>query len=504
MSLFETITIPQVGFTYKLPIGLFINNEYVASQDGKKIDTINPSTGEKITSFYGAGEKDVDIAVKAARDAYENVWSTMAAEERGFLLYKLADLIERDKHQLAALETLDAGKPYHSNALNDLEQIIQLTRYFAGSADKYTKGQTIPVNKDKYAMTFKVPYGVVGQVVPWNYPLAMASWKIQGCLAAGNTIVIKPAENTSISLLYMAQLFVEAGFPPGVLNVVPGLGSTAGLALASHPDVDKIAFTGSTQVGQKIMEYAGKSNLKAVTLECGGKSPAVVFADAALDNAVEWVANGIFYNSGQNCTANSRVYIQETVYDEFVSKFKAYVAKSWTFGDKLDPFDEKCTVGPVISEAQYKKIRSYITHGTDAEKLNVEKALDFPADSKGYFIPPLFFVDVPQSSKLNQEEIFGPVAVFSKFKDYPQAIKLANDTSYGLASAVFSENVRTTNNFVRDIKAGTVWVNSSNDEEISVPFGGFKMSGIGRELGESGVEAYTQLKSAHINLSDYA
>lgn len=501
--MFETISIPQVGFTYSLPIGLFINNEYVASKHGNKIDTVNPSTGEKITSFYVASEEDVDDAVKAAREAYENVWSIMPAEKRGHLLYKLADLIERDKFKLASLETLDSGKPYHSNALNDLEQIIQLTRYFAGSADKYTKGETIPLNHDKYAMTFKVPYGVVGQVIPWNYPLAMASWKIQGCLAAGNTIVIKPAENTSISLLYMAQLFVEAGFPPGVLNVVPGRGATAGTALASHPDVDKIAFTGSTRVGQEIMGLAGKSSLKAVTLECGGKSPAVVFADAALDNAVEWIANGIYYNSGQNCTANSRVYVQETIYDEFISKFRVFVRKMWTFGEKLDPFDEKCTLGPVISETQFRRILSYVEHGRDNEKLKMEMIGDFPKNSKGYFIPPIFFVDVPQSSKLNREEIFGPVAVFSKFKDYQEAIKLANDTTYGLAAAVFSENVRTINHFIRDAKAGTVWVNSSNDEEISVPFGGFKMSGIGRELGQSGVDSYTQLKSAHINLSNY-
>lgn len=503
MSLTETITIPQLGFTYNLPIGLFINNQYVASEDGKKLDTVNPSTGEKITSFYAASEKDVDKAVNAAREAYENVWSKLAAEERGFLLSKLADLIERDKPKLAALETLDGGKPYRSNALNDLDQIIQLTRYYAGSADKYTKGQNIPVSHDKYALTFKVPYGVVGQVVPWNYPLAMASWKIQGCLAAGNTIVIKPAENTSLSLLYFAQLFVEAGFPPGVLNIVPGLGSVAGTALASHMDVDKIAFTGSTLVGQKIMEYAAKSNLKAVTLECGGKSPAVIFDDAKLDNAVEWVANGIYYNSGQNCTANSRIYVQETIYEEFLAKFKTYVQNTWKFGDKLDPFDEKCTLGPVISETQYKRIRSYVDHGIETENLTCQKVGDFPAGSKGYFIPPIFFTDVPSSSKLSEEEIFGPAAVISKFKDYDEAIKLANNTSYGLASAVFSENIRTTNKFVRDIRAGTVWVNSSNDEEISVPFGGFKMSGIGRELGESGVDAYTQLKSAHINLAEY-
>lgn len=502
MSLFEKITIPQVNLTYDQPLGLFINNKYVKSHDNSKIDTFNPATGEKITSFYAGNEADIDDAVKAARDAYENVWSKMAAEDRGYLLYKLGELIERDKYKLAALETLDSGKPYHSNALGDLQQIIQLTRFFAGSADKFTKGQNIPLNHEKYALTFKVPYGVVGQVIPWNYPLAMASWKIQGCLAAGNTIVIKPAENTSLSLLYFAQLFVEAGFPPGVLNVVPGLGSKAGMALASHLDVDKIAFTGSTKVGQKIMAIAAESNLKAVTLECGGKSPAVIFEDAKLDNAVEWVANGIFYNSGQNCTANSRIYVQESIYGEFLTRFKAYIKKNWTFGTNLDPFDKDCTLGPVISEVQYKRIKTYIDHGIREEKLEVEKLGNFP--SKGYFIPPTFFTDVPQSSRLNQEEIFGPVAVIAKFKDYAQAIKLANDTSYGLASAVFSENIRTANKFVRDIKAGTVWVNSSNDEEISVPFGGFKLSGIGRELGESGVDSYVQLKSAHINLSEYS
>lgn len=503
MSLFEILNAPQVGWDDKVPVGLFIGNEYVASEGNEKIDTFNPATGEKLTSFYAAGVNDVDKAVKAARKCYKTVWSKTSAEDRGKLLYRLGELIEKNRHKLAALETLDSGKPYHSNAQGDLDQIIQLTRYFAGGADKYTKGQTVPLKHEKYALTFKVPYGVVGQVIPWNYPLAMASWKIQGCLAAGNTIVIKPAENTSLSLLYMAQLFTEAGFPSGVLNVVPGLGSVAGAALANHPDVDKIAFTGSTAVGQKIMQIAAQSNLKDVTLECGGKSPAVVFDDADLDNSVEWIAGGILYNSGQNCTANSRIYVQETIYDEFLKKFKSHIQSEWRFGTRLDPFDKECTLGPVISEVQYKKIRAYVDHGVNEEKSNIITLGDFPANSKGYFIPPIFFTDVPQISKLNKEEIFGPVAVISKFKDYDEAIELANDTAYGLASAVFTENIRLANRFVRDINAGTVWVNSSNDEEISVPFGGFKSSGIGRELGESGVTAYCQTKAAHFNISDY-
>ncbi|AQZ11796.1 ALD3 (YMR169C) [Zygosaccharomyces parabailii] len=499
--MFTSINIPQLGIRYEQPVGLFINNKFVKSKNGSQIDTINPSTGEKTASFYAAGAADVDDAVKAAKHAYDEVWSKTSPSERSDLLWKLVELIERDKKLLAALETLDSGKPYHSNALGDLEQIISVTKYYAGAAGKIGLGKQIPISQDKYAVTFQVPYGVVGQVVPWNYPLAMASWKMQGCLAAGNTIVIKPAENTSLSLLYFAQLLVEAGFPPGVVNVVPGHGGEAGTALASHPNVDKVAFTGSTNVGKLVMECAGKSNLKPVTLECGGKSPAVVFEDAKIENAVEWCAMGIFYNSGQNCTANSRIYVQESIYEKFLEAFKSHATKTWKFGAKRDPFDEDCTVGPVISESQYKRIKGYIEHGVKEEGLQVETIHELPPDSKGYFIQPTFFTNVPQNSKLNREEIFGPVAVISTFKDEDEAIKLANDTDYGLASAVFTQDIGIATRFVRDIKAGTVWVNSSNDEDISVPFGGFKMSGIGRELGEAGMETYLQTKSAHFNIT---
>lgn len=499
MSLYETVNIPQLNITYEQPLGLFINNEFVKSSDGKKIESINPSTEESIVSFFAASEKDVNSAVTAARDAFENNWSKTSGEQRGILLTKLFDLIERDKLLLAAIETLDSGKPYHSNSLADLEQILQLTRYYAGGADKFTGGEYIPLNQDKYAYTMKVPYGVVAQIVPWNYPLAMASWKIQSCLAAGNTIVIKPAENTSLSLLYFAQLVKEAGFPPGVLNILPGYGSVTGTAMASHTDIDKIAFTGSTAVGQKVMSLAAQSNLKAVTLECGGKSPCLIFADANLDEAIPWVAGGIFYNSGQNCTANSRIYVHEDIYEEFLTKFEEYAKSNWKFGAKFDPFDKDCTLGPVISKVQYDRIQSYVEHGKASEKLGFKEFAEYP--SKGYFIPPTIFSDVPNSSKLSQEEIFGPVGVVASFSTYEEAIKLANDSSYGLASCVFSENARTTAQFARDIRAGTVWINSSNDEEISVPFGGFKMSGIGRELGRNGVDSYLQTKAVHVNIA---
>lgn len=497
--MFQEITIPQVNITYSQPLGLFIDNDFVPSSDNGKIETVNPSTGETITSFYAATEKDIDAAVAAARKSYENTWKKTSPEERGVLLAKLGQLIEEEKHVLAAIESLDSGKPYLTNSMGDMEQIIQLTRYFAGGADKFGKGQIIPINHDKYAYTLKSPYGVVAQVIPWNYPLAMASWKIQGCLAAGNCIVIKPAENTSLSLLYLAQLFKKAGFPPGVLNVVPGHGAVAGSRMASHPNVDKIAFTGSTAVGQKIMSMAALSNLKAVTLECGGKSPAMVFPDADLNEAVKWTSGGIFYNSGQNCTANSRIYVHESIYDKFLAKFSEVACKEWKFGDAYDPFDEGCTVGPVISKVQYDRIQKYIEHGKSAEGLEV-KEFGTPND-RGYFIPPTVFLDVPQDSKLSREEIFGPVAVISKFSDYDEAVELANDTSYGLASAVFTEDIRTAHRFARDVNSGTVWVNSSNDEEVSVPFGGFKMSGIGRELGESGMDAYLQTKAVHMNIS---
>ncbi|CEP61492.1 uncharacterized protein LALA0_S03e04060g [Lachancea lanzarotensis] len=500
MSLFTDISIPQLNITYKQPLGLYINNEFVASSDHKQIETVNPATNTVITSFYAASDADVNTAVTAARQAYEQVWSKTSAEHRGRLLHNLGQLIVENKELLAAIETLDSGKPYYTNALADLDQISQLTTYYAGAADKYNKGQMIPISHEKYAYTVRSPYGVVAQIVPWNYPLAMASWKIQGALAAGNTIVIKPAENTSLSLLYFAQLIEKAGFPPGVVNVLPGLGAVTGSSLASHTDVDKIAFTGSTAVGQKIMALAATSNLKAVTLECGGKSPAVIFDDANLDEAVKWTTAGIFYNSGQNCTANSRLLVHESVYDEFLEKFTKYAQEEWKFGSSLDPFDESCTVGPVISKAQYDRIQGYIEHGKSQEKLS-SKEIGSPVESEGFFIPPTIFIDVTAESKLAQEEIFGPVAVVLKFKDYDEAIALANNNAYGLASAVFTEDIRKANFFARDIRAGTVWINSSNDEEISVPFGGFKMSGIGRELGESGLEAYTQTKAVHVNIS---
>ncbi|AJS63342.1 Ald3p [Saccharomyces cerevisiae YJM244] len=501
-TLYTDIEIPQLKISLKQPLGLFINNEFCPSSDGKTIETVNPATGEPITSFQAANEKDVDKAVKAARAAFDNVWSKTSSEQRGIYLSNLLKLIEEEQDTLAALETLDAGKPFHSNAKQDLAQIIELTRYYAGAVDKFNMGETIPLTFNKFAYTLKVPFGVVAQIVPWNYPLAMACWKLQGALAAGNTVIIKPAENTSLSLLYFATLIKKAGFPPGVVNIVPGYGSLVGQALASHMDIDKISFTGSTKVGGFVLEASGQSNLKDVTLECGGKSPALVFEDADLDKAIEWVANGIFFNSGQICTANSRVYVQSSIYDKFVEKFKETAKKEWDVAEKFDPFDEKCIVGPVISSTQYDRIKSYIERGKKEEKLDMFQTSEFPVSgAKGYFIPPTIFTDVPETSKLLRDEIFGPVVVVSKFTNYDDALKLANDTCYGLASAVFTKDVKKAHMFARDIKAGTVWINQTNQEEAKVPFGGFKMSGIGRESGDTGVDNYLQIKSVHVDLS---
>lgn len=497
-DLFVEIKFPT-GESYKQPIGLFINNEFVPGHSDKLVDTINPTDGELITTVHAADEQDVDIAVKAARESYDDVWSKISGSERGALLYKLAELIEEEKEILAKIDTLDAGKPYNSNSLSDLEQIIELTKFFAGYADKIN-GKYIPVSEDKFVYEVKEPYGVVGQIVPWNYPLAMASWKIQSALAAGNTVVIKSAENTPLSLLYFGQLIKRAGFPPGVVNIISGYGQIAGSAIAAHEDIDKVAFTGSTNVG-KIIQKLATSNLKAVTLECGGKSPSVIFNDANVKEAVKWSSLGIYYNTGQNCTANSRILVEEEIYDEFLKQFKQYVLENWITGD---PFDSKTTVGPLISKVQLDRVLSYVKIGETEEKLNKLELGDesIYTTHKGWFLNPTVFTDVPVTSKLFQEEIFGPVVTITKFKGYKDALAKANNTQYGLGSAVFTKDIKKAHKFGKGLKAGTVWINSSNDEDVRASFGGYKMSGIGRELGESGVDVYTQIKAIHVNLAD--
>lgn len=413
-------------------------------------------------------------------------------------MHKLADLVEKNKHILATIETWDNGKPYTVSFNEDLEEVIYCLRYYAGWADKL-HGQTIPTTKAKFAYTLRQPVGVCAQIIPWNFPLAMAAWKLGPALATGNCIVLKPAEQTPLSILYFATLVREVGFPPGVLNILNGFGKDAGKALATHPDINKIAFTGSTATGREIMKMAG-GTMKNITLETGGKSPLLVFDDAELDQAAKWAYIGILSNQGQVCTATSRLLVQESAVDDFIKHFLAAVKSMAKTGD---PFAEDTTHGPQVSQAQYEKILSFI-EGAKKEGAKVEmggnSAQKTAGGGKGYYIEPTVFSGVNQEMTIFQEEVFGPVVTITPFKDEEHALKLANNSQYGLAAAVFSQNIERAHKVAERLEAGMVWINSSNDSDPAVPFGGVKQSGIGRELGEAGLQAYMETKAVHVNL----
>ncbi|PPJ58986.1 hypothetical protein CBER1_11786 [Cercospora berteroae] len=493
MSLSVQLETPHSG-RYEQPIGLFINGEFVPSSKGRKFETINPTTEEVITSVYEGDEEDIDKAVVAARKAFEGPWKKITPEDRGKLLNRLAQLFDENNDLLASIEALDNGKSI-TMAKVDINLCSGCLRYYGGWADKI-EGKVVDVAPDTFNYIRKEAIGVCGQIIPWNFPLLMWSWKVGPAIAAGNTVVIKTAEQTPLSALVAARLVSEAGFPPGVINIVSGFGRTAGAALASHMDVDKIAFTGSTVVGRTILKAAASSNLKKVTLELGGKSPNIVFNDANIDNAISWVNFGIFYNHGQCCVAGSRIYVQEGIYDEFVKRF-AERARANKVGD---PFAKDTFQGPQVSKVQFDRVMSYINSGK-AAGAKVETGGTRKGD-KGYFIEPTIFSNVTEDMQIQQEEIFGPVCSIAKFKTKEDAIRVGNNTNYGLAAAVHTQNLNTAIEVSNALKAGTVWVNTYNAIHHQMPFGGYKESGVGRELGEAALDNYVQQKSVHIRLGD--
>jgi len=481
----EPIT-PSVHVNYTK---LLINGNFVDSASGKTFPTLDPRTGEVIAHVAEGDAEDINRAVAAARKAFdEGPWPKMTAYERSRILLRFADLIEKHNDELAALETWDNGKPYEQAAQIEVPMVARLMRYYAGWADKI-HGLIVPADGPHHVQILHEPIGVAGQIIPWNFPLLMFAWKVGPALACGNTLVLKTAEQTPLSALYISKLLHEAGLPEGVVNVVSGFGPTAGAALASHMDVDKIAFTGSTDTGKIILELAAKSNLKTVTLELGGKSPFIIMDDADVDHAVELAHFALFFNQGQCCCAGSRTFVHERVYDEFVEKAKARALKR-VVGD---PFRKGVEQGPQIDDEQFKKILRYIRYGVDGGATLVTGG-DRLGD-KGFYIQPTIFSDVQDGMKIAQEEIFGPVQSILKFKDLNEVIKRANASQYGLAAGVFTNSLDTANTLTRALRAGTVWVNCFDVFDAAIPFGGYKMSGIGREKGVDSLKNYLQVKA---------
>jgi acyl-CoA reductase-like NAD-dependent aldehyde dehydrogenase len=467
---------------------LFINGEFVDSVSGKTFETLDPRTGDVIARVSEAGHEDVDLAVKAARAAFDHgPWPRMSGDERGRILYKLADLVLQHSEELAALETFDNGKPLDMARMMDLPYCLQVLRYYAGSADKI-HGLTLKMSGPYQAHTLHEPIGVVGQIIPWNFPLLMFFSKVAPALACGCTVVIKSAEQTPLTALYCAQLAREVGIPPGVLNVLSGFGETAGAAMSSHMDIDEISFTGSTQVGRLIMEAAAKSNLKPVTLELGGKSPLIVMEDADVDTAVDIAHLAVFTNMGQVCLAGSRVFVQESIYDEFVKK-AVKRAKQQVVGD---PFKAGVHQGPQIDKMQFEKVLKYIQYGKE-EGANLVTGGSC-LGNQGFYIEPTIFSNVQDDMKIAKEEIFGPVMSILKFKTIDEAIERGNKTIYGLGAGIVTKNIDVVNRLSRSLRAGMIWINCYLAASADCPLGGYKMSGIGREYGSYGLENYLQVK----------
>lgn len=495
----ESSLLPSVESFLKSPGKLLINGQWVESKSGKTFDVFNPATDQVITQVAEGDAADVENAVAAARKAFdEGPWSKMTASQRSRLIWKIGDLIEENADELAQMETLDNGKPFGVAKVADVALAADMFRYMAGWATKI-EGNTIPLNVpyapggDFHAFTLKEPIGVVGQIIPWNFPLLMAAWKLGPALATGCTVILKPAEQTPISALRLGELVQEAGIPDGVVNIITGFGETAGAAIAAHDDVEKVAFTGSTEVGKLIINAAA-GNLKKVTLELGGKSPNIVYDDADLETAIAGAADAIFFNQGQVCSAGSRLFVQQGIYDEVVAGVSE-IASNMKVGDG---FDSATQMGPLVSREQFDRVTGFLKAGLDA---GAEASAGGAAiDRDGYFVQPTVLKNATTEMSVVQEEIFGPVVAAMPFKNDREIAGQANDTTYGLAAGIWTSDISKAHKLAKSVKAGTVWVNCYSIFDAALPFGGYKQSGWGREMGHAALENYLQTKSVCISL----
>ena len=479
---------------------MLIGGQWIESISGETFDTVNPATGAVLARVAAANKEDVDRAVAAAHTAFiSSSWRKITPTDRSRIIWKIADLIEERADDFAQIETLDNGKPLTVARRDDVGGTVRYFRYYAGWPTKI-EGSTVPISKpDMFAYTLRQPVGVCAQIIPWNYPLMMAAWKLAPALAAGCTMVLKPAEQTPLSALLLGEVLLEAGVPAGVVNIVTGFGETAGAALAAHPDVDKIAFTGSTEVGKLIIQAVGQSNLKKVSLELGGKSPNIIFADSDLDAAKQGAAEGIFYNMGQDCTAGSRVFVEQGIYDK-VAEAIAEASKRLKIGAGMDAGTD---IGPLVSQEQLERVLSYMEIGSreGARALTGGERATESELAEGFFVKPTVFAQATNDMRISQEEIFGPVVSVIPFKDVEDVIAQGNAVNYGLGAGIWTNNLQKAHRVAAALKTGSVWINTYGSVDPAMPFGGFKQSGIGREHGFSGIELYTELKSVYVNLA---